>query len=220
MKKTSGGYRAMEFEGVVAGEASDDYLSRKLYSLEGQGGIWRRVAWHRSEDTECVLAFFDGGLIALVPQREVAKELAEAGFVDANGSHFTAAASELVEKLKGMKAILDEVPEELFKPDHVALCATQDRSQAASTIEASSDITEEQEGPQSLPVASGDIPTQKLLPMGDEDGSSTQEGTPGTHPTQGTATEGTGTSTLGTNSTQASQGTAEAPRKGRRNRGG
>lgn len=115
MKKANGGFRAMEFEGILASTASENgVIDRKLYAIEGMSGIWRRVAWDRREEKGVVQAFFNGGLIALLHQQEIVGELAEAGFVPTPTQQFVSTAFELVNRLRALKTTLDELPEEVF----------------------------------------------------------------------------------------------------------
>lgn len=94
MKKTKDGDRAHELETVVAAEFGD-YLSRKLYVVEGREGLWRRVTKTPKKETEDpfprkLMAWYKGAIVALVPFDDGHEELAEAGVLDVPENMFPA----------------------------------------------------------------------------------------------------------------------------------
>lgn len=80
MKKTKDGFRAHELELIVAPDA-DGFNNRKLYVLEGEPGIYRRLTVEDSKDNPLAIkAWFDGGIIPLTRVERIETELWEAGF--------------------------------------------------------------------------------------------------------------------------------------------
>jgi hypothetical protein len=67
----------MELETIqAAGEG--EYLTKKVYALDGEVGIYRRVALQNTHP-DVKLAWWEGSTIALVPARDVLDELEMAG---------------------------------------------------------------------------------------------------------------------------------------------
>jgi hypothetical protein len=66
VKKTTGGYRAAQFETITAADKGD-YADKNLYAVEGLPGVWRRVKAPRVDPASVGLlsCWFDGGIIYL-----------------------------------------------------------------------------------------------------------------------------------------------------------
>lgn len=127
VKKTTEGLRAHELETIQAdptsateasaeGAGPTGYVNRKLYVLDGQPGLYRRVARSRKNDVADdgrVLAFFDGGLVELIRVPKVEAELAEAGYHPAGFAERVRVASEAFASIVGQAAYLDRLDDDI-----------------------------------------------------------------------------------------------------------
>lgn len=86
MKRSSGGYRALQFERIVgAGTRAEGYADGFVYAIEGVPGLYRRVAKPKVSDfgsVGVVPAFYgDGTLYYLKLDAALEVELADAGLM-------------------------------------------------------------------------------------------------------------------------------------------
>ena len=84
---TIGGFRAAEYEAIAALD-SNGYQGRKLYSVDGLPGVFRRVSEPKGvthEAAGCIQVFFDGSLLTLTPDLDINLELLQGGFRVAEG---------------------------------------------------------------------------------------------------------------------------------------
>lgn len=98
MKISTDGGRAHELEQIVVGDykvtlacgerdlpAIIDGVNRKLYVIDGESGLWRRIAMKKGTDEQrpagSRVAWFQHGPILLVPAATVMAELRAAGLV-------------------------------------------------------------------------------------------------------------------------------------------
>ena len=76
MKKTTGGYRAAQFETIIAADRGD-YADKFLYAVEGLPGLWRRAKAPKVDPASVGLlaCWYDGGIIYLEHCVSVNEEL-------------------------------------------------------------------------------------------------------------------------------------------------
>lgn len=84
MKKTTGGFRAAQFETILAADRGE-YADKFLYSVEGLPGVWRRAKAPKMnpENVGLLACWFDGGIIYLEHCASVNEEIEHTQYQEA-----------------------------------------------------------------------------------------------------------------------------------------